>query len=109
MKNLSGRKDCDRFIRKELNKASIPIVARDLSKREVPASIAGQLGPFSFERGWYYWVVRGPMPLHVARKLYRHPEGHAISCNRRRMWRASDAVCCADAQGQGDRSYGRTS
>lgn len=78
MKNLSGRKDCDRFIRKELNKASIPIVARDLSKREVPASIAGQLGPFSFERGWYYWVVRGPMPLHVARKLYRHPEGHAI-------------------------------
>lgn len=78
MRNLAGRKDCDRFIRKELNKVNIPIVARDLSKREVPASIAGQLGPFSFERGWYYWVVRGPLPLHVARKLYRHPERDAI-------------------------------
>lgn len=78
MRNLAGRKDCDRFIRKELNKVNIPIVARDLSKREVPASIAGQLGPFSFERGWCYWVIRGPLPLHVARKLYRHPERDAI-------------------------------
>ena len=78
MRNLAGRKDCDRFIRKELNKASIPIVARDLSKREVPASIAGQLGPFSFERAWFYWAVRGPLPLHVARKLYQHPERDVI-------------------------------
>ena len=78
MLNLAGRKDCDQFIRKELNKAGIPIIARDLTRREVPASIAGQLGPFSFERGWYYWVVRGPMPLHIARKLHRHPEGRAI-------------------------------
>jgi hypothetical protein len=78
MKNLAGRKDCDRFIRKELNKVSVPIVARDLTHREVPASIAGQLGPFSFERGWCYWVIRGPLPLHVARKLYRHPERDAI-------------------------------
>lgn len=78
MRNLAGRKDCDRFIRKELNKVNIPIVARDLSKREVPASIAGQLGPFSFERAWFYWVVRGPLPLHVARKLYQHPERNVI-------------------------------
>jgi hypothetical protein len=46
MRNLAGRKDCDQFIRKELNKVNIPIVARNLTDREVPASIAGQLGSF---------------------------------------------------------------
>lgn len=43
--------------------------------REVGAEVAGRLGAFTFERAWYYWIVRGPMPLEVARRLYAEPVG----------------------------------
>jgi hypothetical protein len=74
MKNLAGDPKCDAEIRRELTRARIPIVATS-SRGEVPASIAGELGPFKFRRAWYYWVVDGPVPLDVARELYADPVG----------------------------------
>jgi len=72
MRNLAGKRDCDLYITKELNKASIPIVAMDLRKAEVSASVGGRLGSFVFDRRWYYWAVNGLVPLYVAKKMYCH-------------------------------------
>jgi len=33
---------------------------------------------YVFERAWRYWVVRGPVPLPVARELYEHPVGKTL-------------------------------
>ena len=75
MQNLAGVKKCDSLIQEELRQAGIPVVSEDRTKCEVPATIAGQLGNFSFVRAWYYWVVVGDVPLKVAEKLYDDPVG----------------------------------
>lgn len=75
MKNLARDKDCDSYIMDELERAGIEATHGGKSYGEVPASITGRLGPFTFTRAWYYWVVSGPMPLDVAKELYAHPEG----------------------------------
>jgi hypothetical protein len=78
MRNLAGDPDCDRFIRDELQRALIPIKELDTpQKGEVPAKLQGELGPYTFERAWYYWIVRGDVPLAVAQELYQHPVGKA--------------------------------
>lgn len=77
MKNLAGDKNCDRDIKQELERACIDVVPVDKMDSEVPASTIGRLGPFTFKRAWYYWVVSGPMPLPVAVELHDHPEGRA--------------------------------
>ena len=76
MINLAGNKECDRTIRDELTRAGIEIVdvPKDF-KSEVPATIMGGLSEYKFERAWYYWIVSGPVPLEMAKKLYEHPEG----------------------------------
>lgn len=77
MRNLAGDKECDRCIRAELDEAGIERVKlSERLKREVAASIVGKLGPFLFERAWYYWVVKGPVPLVVADEMYAHPVGN---------------------------------
>ena len=76
MKNLAGRKDCDKFIKQELTEAGIEIVLLpEPTSREVPFSISGRLRNFTFERAWYYWVVKGDVPLHIAKELYADPVG----------------------------------
>jgi hypothetical protein len=75
VQNLARVKDCDRTIRDELERARIDVVPMDGLDHEVPYSIGGGLGPFTFTRAWYYWVVRGPMPLSIAQTLYDHPKG----------------------------------
>lgn len=76
MINLAGNKDCDVAIEWELTRCKIEVVRGERSdRREVPASITGKLGPFTFWRAWYYWVVNGPMPLEAARELYADPVG----------------------------------
>jgi len=75
MRNLAGRPDADEWVRKELNKASIPIVSLEPHTREVQATIGGQIGHFRFVRAWYYWTVQGMVPLHVAKRISRHPHG----------------------------------
>lgn len=70
MKNLAGNPKCDEDIQKELLAAGIELVHGELQEGEVPATITGVLGGFSFTRAWYYWIVRGDMPLDVAEELY---------------------------------------
>jgi hypothetical protein len=75
VKNLAGVELCDNFIRRELDRARIDIVEGDRTTQEVPYSVTGKLGPFTFKRAWYYWVVQGPMPLEVALELYADTVG----------------------------------
>lgn len=37
--------------------------------------MTGRIGAFTFRRAWSYWIVSGPMPLDVARRLYADPVG----------------------------------
>ena len=76
MQNLAGNRNADIVIRVELRAAGIE--ERDLLAREVgevPATIGGKLGAFTFRRCWYYWAAEGPMPLDAARRLYVDPVG----------------------------------
>ena len=76
MENLAGRKDCDEYIRRELERCRIDIVEVELTRSEVPYTLEGRLGDFEFRRAWYYWVVRGSVPLEVAQEIYADPVGH---------------------------------
>jgi hypothetical protein len=75
MRNLAGDPNCDRSITDELQAVGVPRVTGEKSGHEVNASVTGKLGPFKFSRAWYYWVVEGPTPLHVAEELYKNPIG----------------------------------
>jgi hypothetical protein len=76
LKNLAGDRKCDLDIRNELEAAGIEVVSVGMSRdAEVPASLVGKLGPFTFTRGWRYWTVRGPMPLAAAQEMYADPVG----------------------------------
>jgi hypothetical protein len=77
MINLAGKEDCDNHIRVELTKAFIPIVEveKDLRHYEVPFTLIGKLGDFTFKRLWYYWVVKGKVPMAAAKEMYANPNG----------------------------------
>jgi hypothetical protein len=76
MKNLAGDKQCDQHIALELERCRINIHKMNrLGKSEVPWTIYGTLGRFTFERAWYYYVVKGELPLNIAQELYADPVG----------------------------------
>jgi hypothetical protein len=75
MPNLAGRHECDEYIKAELLMADIPGVLEPHEYSEVPYSYIGYLNGFNFRRAWTYWVVSGPVPLDIAKKLYEDPEG----------------------------------
>lgn len=75
MDNLAGKKDCDRVIERELVRCGIEVVRGARPTTEVPASVTGRLGEFTFRRAWYYYVVHGLVPLAVAKELYADPVG----------------------------------
>jgi hypothetical protein len=70
MKNLAGDTHCDLKIKEELSGCGIDLVESGRVNSEVPYTITGKLGPYTFTRAWYYWVVNGPTPIEVARELY---------------------------------------
>lgn len=72
MKNLAGNKDCDDSVEVELRRAGIEVVSGAKSNGEVSTIITGQLEQFTFVRAWRYWMVRGHVPLVVARELYEN-------------------------------------
>lgn len=76
MKNVA---DCcpdlvDREIREELRVCRIHELAYKMPG-QFGASLGGQLGPFVFERFWYYWEVRGDVPAKMAAELWADPLG----------------------------------
>jgi hypothetical protein len=75
MKNLAGIKECDTYILVELAKADVPVSIVEQDHTEVPYTVTGKLGEFTFRRAWYYWVVNGRVPLGIAQKIYNNPNG----------------------------------
>lgn len=73
MINLAGQRDADVYIRQELKNCGIEIVEGELNKGEVPYTLTGKLGQFTFTRAWYYWCVEGPHAVHLAKILHDHP------------------------------------
>lgn len=73
MKNLAGNLNCDKYIQIELSKAGIDIKQIENVESEVPYSIIGKLGNWSFKRARYYWVAytegKG-IPLNKALEMY---------------------------------------
>lgn len=70
MINLAGHRDADRIVEEELFVAGIEPV-RVQPYGEAHTIWAGRLGPYTFRRSWYYWVVEGPVPLEAARAIYK--------------------------------------
>lgn len=73
MDNLARREydlDADKKVKEELQIAGIPVVRLGVMDNEVKTHYIGILNGFVFVRAWYYWVVRGNMPLEHAQYLY---------------------------------------
>lgn len=73
MKNLAGETKANLHILKELDKANIEIIENIKSNGEVPYTIIGNLGNWSFNRAWTYWIAstKGDgLSLEVATKLH---------------------------------------
>ncbi len=75
MINLAGNSDADTYIRNELTRCRIGIECTTPYNPEIATSIQGVLGPFTFQRAWRYYVVRGRVPLDIAQMLYEDPVG----------------------------------
>ena len=66
----------DRLLEEELFCAEIDVVRADEPyDNEVTTHITGELCGFIFSRAWRYWVVKGPMPMDLAKKIHAHPFG----------------------------------
>lgn len=74
--NLAGRANCDQTIHQELFQANIPAQTVARTNTEVPYTVIGQLGAFTFQRNYAFWTVDGPLPLEAARSVFRHRIGH---------------------------------
>jgi hypothetical protein len=67
----------DTLLTKELQEAGIPAVEsleflRGKIGCEINTIVMGEIGSWSFERYWRYWVVKGPgIPLEEATKLHQ--------------------------------------
>jgi hypothetical protein len=116
VKNLAGVAECDKDIRRELERARIEVVEGPRSTHEVAASLTGKLGAFMFIRAWYYWVVSGPVPIEVARQLYADPvgvtdvrSGGDCACRPPETWAdyfdAEGRQLCLDPDGSDERAY----
>lgn len=76
MINLAGRPNAIKVVIKELIDADITVVlCEECLKHEVSVPFAGQCGSFWFERAWSYWIVRGKVPLEMAKELYKNEIG----------------------------------
>ena len=73
MINLAGNKDANKFIEEELYLAGIPLLP-EKSEGEVPYTIIGKLGKWTFKRAWYYYTascLEGlGLPYHMAVELH---------------------------------------
>ena len=73
MENLARAEydlDADKKVKEELQIAGIPVVRVGLINNEVKTYYIGILNGFVFIRAWYYWIVKGNMPLENAQYLY---------------------------------------
>lgn len=84
MINLAGKPDSDRDVALELDECGVSIQVDRKEEGEVPTILYGLLHAtpprphFVLRRAWYYWIVRGQVPLEVARELYEDPIGRTV-------------------------------
>ena len=79
MENLAGNKEADSYIKEELYLADIPQIKIDNNNSEVPYTIIGKLGKWTFRRAWYYWVASVEDPkdgLILAKAVALHERKH---------------------------------
>lgn len=74
MQNLAGHPEASALARAELVMHGVNVVEVE-PKGEVGSRYDGELNGFTFRRAWYYWIVKGPMPLEQAKALYADPLG----------------------------------
>lgn len=80
MENLAGHSDPDSIIEQELFVVGIEPCYGPRSTSEVTTRVSGKLAAdadiiFTFTRAWRYWVVKGVMPLLLAKDIYKHKYG----------------------------------
>jgi hypothetical protein len=105
MENLAGNKEADRYIKEELYLADIPEVKVGLTTGEVPYTIIGKLGKWTFRRAWYYWVAsvedtRDGLILDKAIALHEKP--HPTNDNKKilgNVIRADGDCTCPSPKG----------
>lgn len=96
MKNAAGDKNCDVYLRQELEAANIEVCEHEFlrSKSEVPSAIIGLLDGWTFRRAWYYWIAQHDKsvllfkyaePLHEAYGKEVRVDGHC-ACPAPREW-----------------------
>ncbi len=68
--------EVDDIIERELFCADVHCDHGAVTTFEVKTIVAANLEPFRLSRAWTYWVVKGNVPMDVARLLYGHPMGH---------------------------------
>ncbi len=77
-KNLAGAAYADVVIEKELKDAGVEVVKEERTRSEVPFTLTGKLGTFTFVRAWTYWMIDCMMPLDVAKEMYEDEVGSKV-------------------------------
>lgn len=73
----ADKEEIDRLLTAELEAAGITAIKCPKSMRgmigsETNSIILGELGPWGFQRFWYYWVAKGPgIPAEIALELHK--------------------------------------
>ncbi len=84
MINLAGTPtpEADAACAEELKGAGIEVLTLPmLCRGEVDTHIMGSVGPWAFERAWYYWVATGPgIPPAIATDLHEK-HGKSVRVN----------------------------
>ena len=98
MKNLAGCAEADEVIREELYLAGISVVSVDKTRSEVPYTVIGRVGKWTFTRAWYYWIAKvevltDGLPLVKAMELHnrKHP---VLDCNLGKLIRRGGHCGC---------------
>jgi hypothetical protein len=104
MRNLAGDKDADKFIREELTIAGINQIKISDNNGEVPYTIIGKIGNWTFRRAWYYWVARVENPkdgLILDKAIELHERKHPVE-NKKKLGdviRAGGDCSCPSPKG----------
>lgn len=80
MKNLAGLPEAEasKEVLNELLEAKIDININNYGTSEVKSFICGKLNKFEFVRAWYYYIVKGYVPLKIADEIYKSKYGKDI-------------------------------
>jgi len=70
MVNLAGDNKCDDIILEELQEAGINVIVNKRSTGEVATMLHGEIPGFVFDRRWYYYSVKGKVPMETAMEIY---------------------------------------